>query len=274
MQKIIAICLLAFASFSVSAQFTYHDLVPDAVVGKNYLHSWIDNPGFQATFESGLSGGGGGQSTHWDVVMFKFIGVGQVLYQPGSADYVQPLSVGDTVGLPGGNWTLPWGQYWAGALAFQNRNEPPIQPFYCRYAGFRWFSSGDTLYGWLAYEKDTVGASKVTLKAWAISTTPNEPLIISDHCIVGTEEQQGNPLEVQVFPNPAQDRVQVRLLGNRGTASIRVVDMMGRIHHQSSVVAEKALDLDVTGLAAGTYFVAVECNGKQVTQKLILMGRD
>lgn len=270
MYRLIATCLLAFATTYLPAQFTYHDLIPDVAVGKDYIHPWYGNPGFSVTYEHGYAGGGGSGGFTWDAMILNYLGVGQILEGGGSATV---LSIGDIIGPGSGSWGTPPGQFYGASIAFQNLSNPPIPPFYCRYAGFRSFSAGDTLYGWLAYEKDTVGGTKVTIKGWAISTVPNTPLVISDNCVVGTGEPHSRDLQVRAFPNPASNLLHVQLPEVRGTVSIRLMDALGRTHWETQRNGETSLEIDVAPYPPGVYLLVVDAGSRRFNQQVILTGR-
>jgi hypothetical protein len=79
---------------------------------------------------------------------------------------------------------------------------------------------------------------------------------------------------VAIFPNPSNGNVNVRFESAVATmATVQVIDVTGRII--STYVVENAaqgqvLTIDLTGINAGTYFVNVQTDKKNVMQKLIV----
>jgi hypothetical protein len=70
-------------------------------------------------------------------------------------------------------------------------------------------------------------------------------------------------------PNPAHDRVQVRLPSTTSTALLHVTDVMGRLVEQRRI-AGGTLDLDVSAWPAGAYLVTVESANGGAQYKLMV----
>ncbi|MBC3538619.1 T9SS type A sorting domain-containing protein [Rufibacter sediminis] len=80
---------------------------------------------------------------------------------------------------------------------------------------------------------------------------------------------------ISVYPNPVTDRqVNVRFQEPvNGNATIRLVDMSGRLLHSqevSSVASEVAMNLTGLNLKAGIYLISVNVNGKSTTQRIVV----
>lgn len=89
--------------------------------------------------------------------------------------------------------------------------------------------------------------------------------------LTGTKE---NPkvLRLAVFPNPAADRVQMRL-PESGTFSLRVFDAMGRqVKKTVSWMQQEneVYSFEANGLAKGNYFLLIQGAGKQFVSKLMI----
>ena len=66
-----------------------------------------------------------------------------------------------------------------------------------------------------------------------------------------------NYFEAILFPNPANDLVNIRVSGMPATTNVVVVDAMGRtVHHEQFQTS--LLQLDISGYAHGIYFVRIE----------------
>jgi hypothetical protein len=74
---------------------------------------------------------------------------------------------------------------------------------------------------------------------------------------------------VSVYPNPATNNVTVSVEGLTGKAQVSVVDMTGRTV-MSSAMEGDAMQLNVTKLAQGTYFVRIEGENISTVRKLVV----
>ena len=79
----------------------------------------------------------------------------------------------------------------------------------------------------------------------------------------------GERLAVSVYPNPATNQVTVSVEGIGGKAEVRVVDMSGRTVISSSL-DDNSVQLNVSRLAAGTYFIRIYGEGVSSVRKLIV----
>ena len=71
--------------------------------------------------------------------------------------------------------------------------------------------------------------------------------------------------ELNISPNPASDRIQLQTVNN-SIRNIQVVDLSGKVLMEVAQLDTFQMDLDISSLAAGMYFVTV--NG-QSTKKII-----
>ncbi|RNI29327.1 T9SS type A sorting domain-containing protein [Rufibacter latericius] len=84
-----------------------------------------------------------------------------------------------------------------------------------------------------------------------------------------------NNAGISVYPNPVTDRqVNVRFQEPvNGKASIRLVDMSGRVLHTqdvNSVASEVPVNLTNLNLKAGVYLITVNVNGQSTTQRIMV----
>ena len=73
---------------------------------------------------------------------------------------------------------------------------------------------------------------------------------------------------LQLFPNPANDRITVKNIDPRGNYNLRIRDLNGRLLIQKNLAGEESLD--VQRLVPGMYLVTVRSEGKTRTGKLII----
>jgi hypothetical protein len=76
----------------------------------------------------------------------------------------------------------------------------------------------------------------------------------------------------RLYPNPAHSRVNVRLPAVPGTATatLTVLDALGRILRTQAVALNARAEVDLTGLAPGLYAVRVQAKGQVATQRLLV----
>ncbi|GEM_PF-6883055 len=78
---------------------------------------------------------------------------------------------------------------------------------------------------------------------------------------------------VTIYPNPSRGLVKVQLEQQLESGSIVIRDMQGRVAQSATITASTGLDLDVSKLSGGTYFITIEDNetGSFTTQKLMIL---
>lgn len=90
---------------------------------------------------------------------------------------------------------------------------------------------------------------------------------------VSVREVEAALLQTSVYPNPAQGTAHVVFSAvASGTARVRILDINGREIQQSNlniVAGVQSIELDLSAMVQGVYFVQVSANGFQSTQKLI-----
>lgn len=89
---------------------------------------------------------------------------------------------------------------------------------------------------------------------------------------VGTSELN-NDLRLRVFPNPAADKANVQFIMDKpGEASIRVFDLTGHclitMDPESFPAGQNKVEIDLTKLNQGFYFVELTVNGRSNTHKI------
>lgn len=93
----------------------------------------------------------------------------------------------------------------------------------------------------------------------------------SDNCaqaILSSETEQQPPQAFAVFPNPAGDRLHFRFEGQR-ISSLELTTLSGHTALSFKGPFWDAMDVDVSTLPAGMYFVKMEQNGAVIVKKLI-----
>ena len=82
------------------------------------------------------------------------------------------------------------------------------------------------------------------------------------------EPDEGPSRHVEVFPNPAKDRINIRF-AEAGEASIRLYDMTGRLVC-SGTASTQAFVISTQGLSRGVYSLVTHFNGKQFVERVMV----
>jgi subtilisin-like proprotein convertase family protein len=93
----------------------------------------------------------------------------------------------------------------------------------------------------------------------------DEGAVVNTHGLVA-----GNTLEV--FPNPAQSIVNMRLQHPLSSvANVRLLNVQGQVVQQAILSAgQQQLEMNTSALAAGLYFIELNANSGKITQKLVI----
>jgi hypothetical protein len=73
---------------------------------------------------------------------------------------------------------------------------------------------------------------------------------------------------IEVYPNPAQDQVNV-VLDYEGLTSVRIYDMNGKVVFSTEVEQSNILPINIENLQQGIYFLQVINNGNSYSQKIV-----
>ena len=95
--------------------------------------------------------------------------------------------------------------------------------------------------------------------------------VVDDNCIVSVEENAWN-WYVNLYPNPANDQLTIRIDGSQGVFSYSVIDALGKMVYQSTLpVQNQTSTFDCSGLSQGTYTVMISQGNQVVYKKFIKM---
>ena len=110
---------------------------------------------------------------------------------------------------------------------------------------------------------DEVGSQVNIYFDYNFPVITNEAVTAFD--ILGTEEFETDST-IKVYPNPAKDVVNIS--GDYGLTSVQLYDIQGRLL-QTSLLNDTEMTLDLTGRAAGMYFVKVTSDKGVAVEKII-----
>ena len=86
--------------------------------------------------------------------------------------------------------------------------------------------------------------------------------------ILNTDEAYSD--KFAVYPNPAKDFVNIELAEPFDALQVGLYDTMGRLISEDSYSEEKRIQLDVSNIAAGIYYVKIADGQNSTTRKLII----
>jgi hypothetical protein len=93
--------------------------------------------------------------------------------------------------------------------------------------------------------------------------------MVGNCLIVSNEEIEEVTSNLNVFPNPANDQINVTGLGD-GINIIRMVDMTGRVVLEQQTSATTQTILDVTALSGGLYQLSVQNNNVLTNTSVVI----
>jgi hypothetical protein len=95
-----------------------------------------------------------------------------------------------------------------------------------------------------------------------VGTEVNNRFYLSKNPVIVSRETR-----VNVYPNPAKDKVTIKTFGLPGTSSLRLMDMSGNVLYQTDF--ENETTMDVTTYPAGIFFIQVANERGKFTEKMV-----
>ena len=88
---------------------------------------------------------------------------------------------------------------------------------------------------------------------------------------VSATKSQGALAACSLYPNPAHATASVQLppISGTPTATLTVLDVLGRTLNTQTAPTNARAELDLTGLPAGLYTLRVQAGGSTVTRRLV-----
>jgi len=106
---------------------------------------------------------------------------------------------------------------------------------------------------------------------YSIVTLANCPSDTSNKItIAGTAVQHiNNTQAVELYPNPANDIITIRIDGHNATVKVDIYDVVGKLAVSAAISSTK-IAMPVSGLANGTYIAIIEADGRLTRKKLVV----
>ena len=76
---------------------------------------------------------------------------------------------------------------------------------------------------------------------------------------------------ISIYPNPADNKMTVQIIENVSDISVNLCDMTGRSVLRSRVSGKRSIDLDISRLENGIYYVTILTETKKVTSQVVIM---
>ena len=88
-------------------------------------------------------------------------------------------------------------------------------------------------------------------------------------CLTSVNEIDNN-IFFNMYPNPASNNVTVNLVDGLNNVFVELVDMQGRLIASYSNVTGASVEVDLSSVSNGVYFIKVNSEGTIQTEKLIV----
>ncbi len=118
----------------------------------------------------------------------------------------------------------------------------------------------------------TVAQYTVTLKAKNASATSTVSQVVSADMCTGINENNFLAQNIQVYPNPAHDQLNVVLPASSETYHVKVINILGEVIYNETTIknTKDNLSINMTSKPRGVYFLSVETNHEKVTKKVVV----
>jgi hypothetical protein len=104
---------------------------------------------------------------------------------------------------------------------------------------------------------DIAGNWNFEAERWTISYTPTSIADISD-------------FGIKIYPNPTNGQISIELDKLINLVYVSVLDLTGRVMHQSHLSGAGSQKIDLTHLAKGVYIVKISIEGNELTTRLVI----
>ena len=102
----------------------------------------------------------------------------------------------------------------------------------------------------------------VTVTSGSETATASVDFTVTDNS--GVDENDMN--NVVVYPNPASSILNIGGLNDFANLEVKVVNLQGQV----VMSADNSLEINVSDVAAGVYFIKINCDGQQYLQKIVI----
>jgi hypothetical protein len=116
-----------------------------------------------------------------------------------------------------------------------------------------------------------LGMAEVVYDVWEYGdVATKQTLTFQINTVVGVKDAV-EAAKLQVFPNPATDRVRVALpQGAQGNGTVSILSLTGQILLHQDLAAVSVTGVDVSSLPVGAYLITCATEHQTLTQKLLI----
>ena len=93
--------------------------------------------------------------------------------------------------------------------------------------------------------------------------------ILQDDTEVISENEEANPSDILLYPNPTEGVFSIHFGGEEGQKSVTIMDVSGKLVYSNNFDTDEA-EIDLSGNAQGIYFVRITSNGASDIKRVIL----
>jgi len=137
--------------------------------------------------------------------------------------------------------------------------------------GNQWYNSSGPITG----ETDQTYYPTATDDYYVIVTNAYDcesgPSNVIYFVIIGIKSFSGS-LDINIFPNPTEDKFTVEFYTNYGTSEIKVINLVNEVvfETQTEILCGKSLTVNLNNIPAGIYFLKLKTAEKEIVKKIIL----
>jgi len=118
----------------------------------------------------------------------------------------------------------------------------------------------------------TIGNYAITMTNDAIKSDPNYPAKVIAHINVsgvGVETKTKDELGITVSPNPTTGQLRITNYELRENTVIEIYDVYGKKHVSQFTFHDSHIEIDISHLANGMYFLKLTTNERTIVKKII-----
>lgn len=134
-------------------------------------------------------------------------------------------------------------------------------------------NDNDYCYGWIRFSirygyLSGVCSYRYIFHDMAYCTIPNYPLRFGQTSFTDVDENSYEPLQAKLFPNPADDKLSLRISGDISCDNVMIYGIDGRL---LKIQNDDFENIDVSDLSGGIYITKITLdNGNTYTDKIVI----
>ncbi|MEZ4826705.1 MAG: DNRLRE domain-containing protein [Bacteroidia bacterium] len=137
-----------------------------------------------------------------------------------------------------------------------------------------WLAHPDSNFGWILIGNESTASTSRRFGSHNNADEGQQPRLFVRYTVADASEDLINHIALEVFPNPAQERISLKWAGNlRGTAKISILDNQGRevwANTEPVMLQQGNIQLQIPQLSAGMYLLKFSSEEYNVFRKLMV----